>query len=172
MSRILLADDSPQALRLGEQILSTQGLEVVSVTDGAVAMRRLSDVNPDLFIADIYLPTKNGFELARFMKAEPAFADIPIVFAAAPADVFNEQDAKNAGADAILKKPFEASSLLDTVQTLLEKRAQSHRNAKAATNNTLDRASIRAAVTLALDSAMPVLIDELTERVILALSQK
>jgi CheY-like chemotaxis protein len=173
MSRILLADDSPQALRLGEQILSAQGLEVVSVTDGAVAMRRLSDVNPDLFITDVYLPTKNGFELARFMKAEPAFHDIAIVFAAAPADTFDEQDARNAGADAILRKPFEASRLLDTVQTLLEKRAQVRRNAPgAASSNGFDRATIRAAVTLALDSAMPILIEELTERVILALSHK
>jgi CheY-like chemotaxis protein len=172
MSRILLADDSPQALRLGEQILSGQGLEVVSVTDGAVAMRRLSDVNPDLFITDLYLPTKNGFELARFMKAEPAFRDIPILFAAAPADSFDEQDARNAGADAILRKPFEASALLDAVQTLLEKRAQARRNSPAASNNTLDRATIRAAVTLALDAAMPALIEELTERVVLALSYR
>jgi CheY-like chemotaxis protein len=172
MRRILLADDSPQALRLGEQILSGQGMEVVSVTDGAVAMRRLSDVNPDLFITDLYLPTKNGFELARFMKAEPAFRDIPILFAAAPADTFDEQDARNAGADAILRKPFEASVLLDAVQTLLEKRAQARRSSPATPNNTLDRASIRAAVTLALDAAMPALIEELTERVVLALSYR
>jgi len=172
MSRVLLADDSPQALRLGEQILTAQGLEVVSVTDGAVAMRRLADVNPDLFITDLYLPTKNGFELARFMKADPAYQDIPILFAAAPADVFDEQDARNAGADAILRKPFEASSLLDTVQTLIEKHAQNRRNKQGAASNTLDRSTIRAAVTLALDSAMPTLIEELTERVILALSHK
>jgi CheY-like chemotaxis protein len=172
MSRILLADDSPQALRLGEQILSGQGIEVVSVTDGAVAMRRLSDVNPDLFITDLYLPTKNAFELARFMKAEPAFRDIPILFAAAPADTFDEQDARNAGADVILRKPFEASALLDAVQTLLEKRAQARRSSPATSNNALDRASIRAAVTLALDAAMPALIEELTERVVLALSYR
>ena len=110
MSRILLADDSPQALRLGEQILSAQGFEVVSITDGAVAIRRLSDVNPDLFITDVYPPTKNGFELARFMKAEPGVPRYPDHFAAGPADTFDEQDARNAGADAILRKPFEASS--------------------------------------------------------------
>ena len=172
MSRILLADDSPQALRLGEQILTAQGIEVVSVTDGVVAMRRLSDVNPDLLISDLYLPGKNAFELARFMKADPAYQDIPIVFAAAPADVFEEQDARNAGADAILRKPFEASSLLDTVQTLMEKHAQAKRNAQGSTKTGTDRATIRAAVTLALDSAMPTLIEELTERVILALSHK
>jgi DNA-binding response OmpR family regulator len=175
MSRILLADDSPQALRLGEQILASHGLEVVSVTDGAIAMRRLSDVNPDLLIADIYLPTKNGFELARYMKGEAEYRDIPVVFAAAPIDTFDEQDARNAGADAILRKPFEATSLLSTVQTLLDKRAQSKKEAKApitSANGALDRSSIRAAVTLALDTAMPSLIEELTERVVLALSHR
>jgi len=106
MSRILLADDSPQALRLAEQILTSQGIEVVSVTDGAIALRRLSDVNPDLLITDVYLPSKNGFELARFLRSQPEYRHVPVIFAAAPADEFDEQDAKNAGADAVLRKPF------------------------------------------------------------------
>lgn len=172
MSRILLADDSPQALRLGEQILRGQGIEVVSVTDGAIALRRLNDVNPDLFITDVYLPTKNGFELARYMKAQPEYRDIPIVFAAAPADVFEEQDARNAGADVVLRKPFEASTLLGAVQELLEKSAAGKRDGGALAGGGLDRNSIRAAVTLALDSAMPTMIEELTERVVLALSHR
>jgi CheY-like chemotaxis protein len=172
MSRILLADDSPQALRLGEQILTGQGIEVVSVTDGAIALRRLNDVHPDLFITDVYLPTKNGFELARYMKAQPEYRDIPIVFAAAPADVFEEQDARNAGADVVLRKPFEASTLLGAVQELLEKSAASKKDGSASPEGGLDRNSIRAAVTLALDSAMPAMIEELTERVVLALSHR
>jgi CheY-like chemotaxis protein len=172
MSRILLADDSPQALRLGEQILRGQGIEVVSVTDGAIALRRLNDVNPDLFITDVYLPTKNGFELARYMKAQPEYRDIPIVFAAAPADVFEEQDARNAGADVVLRKPFEASTLLGAVQELLEKSAGAKKDGSALPGGGLDRNSIRAAVTLALDSAMPAMIEELTERVVLALSNR
>lgn len=170
MSRILLADDSPQALRLAEQILTGNGIEVVSVTDGAVALRRLPDVNPDLIVTDVYLPTKNGFDLARFLKAQEQYRHIPIIFAAAPADQFEEQDAKNAGADVILRKPFEASSLLGAVQQLLERAAANPKNAATDGKNTLDRHSIRAAVTLALDSAMPALIDELTERVMLVLA--
>ncbi|MBV9611302.1 MAG: response regulator [Acidobacteriaceae bacterium] len=174
MSRILLADDSPQALRLAEQILAGQGLEVVSVTDGAIAMRRLSDVHPDLLITDVFLPTKNGFDLARFLKAQPEYRHVPVIFAAAPVDTFDEQDARNAGADVILRKPFEASALLGAVQGLLEKSAAARRadNGNGAANSVLDRSTIRAAVTLALDSAMPALIDELTERVVLALSHR
>jgi CheY-like chemotaxis protein len=168
MSRVLLADDSPQALRLAEQILKAQGLEVVSVTDGAVAMRRLADVKPDVFITDVYLPTKNAFDLARFMKAEPQFRDIPIIFAAAPADQFEETDAKNAGASFIIRKPFEASVLLNAVEKLL----QESRPRASKTENPFDKSSVHAAVTLALESAMPFLIDELTERVVLALSNR
>jgi CheY-like chemotaxis protein len=172
MSRILLADDSPQALRLAEQILTTQGIEVVSVTDGAVALRRLGDVNPDLLISDVYLPTKNAFELARFMRSQPQYRHVPVIFAAAPADEFNEQDARNAGADLILRKPFEASALVGAVQRLLEQYAVARKDGSVPTPGTLDRHSIRAAVTLALDAAMPALIEELTERVLLALSHQ
>jgi CheY-like chemotaxis protein len=171
MSRILLADDSAQALRLAEQILTSQGLQVVSVTDGAVALRRLGDVNPDLLITDVYLPTKNGFDLARFIKSQPEYRHIPIIFAAAPVDKFEEQDAKNAGADVILRKPFEASALLGAVQPLLA-RSKAARNGDASTRAVLDRKTVRAAVTLALDAAMPSLIEELTERVMLALAHE
>jgi CheY-like chemotaxis protein len=170
MSRILVADDSPQALRLAEQILSSQGIEVVSVTDGATAVRRLGDVNPDLLITDVYLPTKNGFDLARFLRSQPQYRNIPVIFAAGPADEFEEQDAKNAGADLILRKPFEASVLLSGVQRLLAEGAAARGEAQAGGPAALDRSTIRAAVTLALDAAMPALIEELTERVVLALA--
>jgi DNA-binding response OmpR family regulator len=172
MSRVLLADDSPQALRLAEQILTSEGLEIVSVTDGAVALRRLSDVNPDLLIADVYLPTKNAFELARFMRSQAQYRDVPIIFAATPADQFEEQDARNAGADVILRKPFEASALLSAVRELVQKRAGTSGETHELARVVLDRNSIRAAVTMALDSAMPTLIEELTERVLQALSEK
>jgi CheY-like chemotaxis protein len=172
MSRILLADDSPQALRLAEQILTGQGIEVVSVTDGAVALRRLPDVKPDLLIADVYLPTKDGFDLARFLKSQSEYRHIPVIFAAGPADEFNEQDAKNAGAEEILRKPFEASALLGAVERLLEQSAAARKDGAGGESSIWDRHSIRAAVTLALDAAMPSMIEELTERVLLALSAR
>ena len=171
MSRLLLADDSPQALRLAERILSDQGVEVVSVTDGATAMRRLQDVNPDILLVDVYLIGQSGFDIARFIRSQPEHHHIRIIFAASPADEFNEQDARNAGADVILRKPFEASALLGAVRNLLEESRKIQASAKPH-RPAADRHSIRAAVTLALDSAMPSLIEELTERVLLALSQR
>ena len=61
MSVVLLADDSPHAQRMGERILREEGYEVVSLTDGETALVRMADVDPDLVIADIFLPGRNGF---------------------------------------------------------------------------------------------------------------
>ena len=170
MSRILLADDSPQALRLAETILKGHGIEVVSVTDGAIALRRLPDVDPDLLITDVFLPTQSGFDLARFLKSQAEYRHIPIIFAAAPVDKFEEQDAKNAGAEMVLRKPFEASVLLAAVEPLLARSQAARAQKTPAANDRFDRHTIRAAVTLALDAAMPAMIEELTERVLIALS--
>ena len=69
MSRILLADDSPHAQRMGERILREEGYEVVTVTDGQTALMRLADVDPDLVFADVSLPTKTGYEICREIKS-------------------------------------------------------------------------------------------------------
>ncbi len=172
MNRILLADDSPQALRLAEQILNTRENQIVSVTDGATALHRLSDFDPDLFICDVYLPTKNAFELARYLKAQPMHKRVRIVFAAGPADRFDEQDARNAGADAILRKPIEASALLSVIGPLLSEARAEREEDDSRPTRVFDRPIVRAAVTLALEAAMPVLINEITDRVLLALAQE
>ena len=171
MSRILLADDSPQALRLAEGILKGEGIEVVSVTDGFIALRRLPDVKPDILLSDVYLTGQTAFDLARFVRSQPEYGFVRIIFAAGPADEFNEQDARNAGANVILRKPFEASALLGAVREQLteSKRLQ---GAPQPGYSATDRHSIRAAVTLALDRAMPAMIEELTEQVLLALAPR
>src|SRR5947209_2835990 len=131
------------AMRLREQILSSQGIEVVSVTDGASALRRLVDADPDVLITDVFLPTKDGFDLARYIKAQPQLKRIRVIFAAGITDQFNEQDAKNAGADVILRKPFEASALLAAVQPLLEQAKTDRDNKEENADPVIDRKSTR-----------------------------
>lgn len=192
MNRILLADDSPHAQRMGERILREEGFEVVSLTDGETALSRLADVDPDLILADVFLPGKSGLDLCRHIKNTPSQRHIRVVLTAGLLEPFDEAEATRAGCDAILKKPFEASKLLETIQPLV-KEAQVARGqyaeqravmaAAAAssvsvtvsrppvsnTTTQIDPERVRAAVTLALDAAMPELIREITERVLIAL---
>ena len=120
MSRILLADDSPHAQRMGERILREEGFEVVSLTDGNAAMLRLADVDPDLILADVFLPGKSGFELCRYVKSEPRFKHVRVVLTAGLLEPFDEDEARRAGCDAILKKPFEASKVVSTIDPLVK----------------------------------------------------
>jgi len=199
MSRILLADDSPHAQRMGERILREEGFEVVSLTDGNAAMLRLADVDPDLILADVFLPGKSGIELCRHVKSEPRFKHVRVVLTAGLLEAFDEEEAKRAGCDAILKKPFEASKVVSAIDPLV-KEAQLARGlvgepsaaappspiaiaapeppkpaepapaaAAAAPSPEIDPERVRAAVTLALDAALPALIQEITERVLIAL---
>ncbi len=190
MSRILLADDSPHAQRMGERILREEGFEVVSLTDGKAALLRLADVDPDLILADIFLPGWSGFELCRHVKSDPAMRHVRVVLTAGLLEPFDENEAKRAGADAILKKPFEASKVMSTIGPLV-KEAQLARGLFAealasaspsplpeppaaappppAPAPEVDPERVRAAITLALDAALPAMIQEITERVLIAL---
>jgi len=201
MSRILLADDSPHAQRMGERILREEGFEVVSLTDGSAALLRLADVDPDLILADVFLPGKSGFELCRYVKNEPRFKHVRVVLTAGLLEPFDEEEAKRAGCDAILKKPFEASRVVATIEPLVKEAQlarglfadqvaspvavppvaeettmtletiQPQETARSTEPATLDvdPERVRAAVTLALDAALPAMIQEITERVLIAL---
>lgn len=189
MSRILLADDSPHAQRMGERILREEGFEVVSVTDGEAAMSRLDDVNPDVIVADAFLPKRSGFDICRDVKGNPKFRHVRVVLTAGVLEPLDETEASSAGSDALLKKPFEASVVVDTIRPLADA-ARSARNQDSApppklehepdpfaaasapielTSETEQR--VRAAVTLALDAALPAIIDEVTLHVLIALKK-
>jgi CheY-like chemotaxis protein len=178
---------------MGERILREEGYEVVSLTDGNVAMLRLPDVDPDLILADVFLPGTSGFDLCRYVKGEPRFKHVRVVLTAGLLEAFDEDEAKRAGCDAILKKPFEASKLVATIDPLV-KESQLARGLFADQITSapvvpevvpeppkpaeppppppapeIDPERVRAAITIALDAALPAMIQEITERVLIAL---
>jgi CheY-like chemotaxis protein len=187
MSRILLADDSPHAQRMGERILREEGFEVVTLTDGETALVRLADVDPDLVIIDVFLPGKSGFDLCRYIKNHPRHRHAKVVLTAGLLEPFDEDEARRTGADAILKKPFEASVVVQTIKPLLHEAAlarglfadviaeEAPKIAPVSMTKAppmgaeVDPERVRAAITLALDASLPALIREITERVLVAL---
>ena len=171
MSPILLADDSPHAQRMGGQILREEGYEVVGLTDGDTVQSRLEEVDPDLILADAFLPRKSGFDLCRYVKNHPSHRHVRVVLTAGLLEQFDEDEATRAGCDAILKKPFEASVMMATIRPLIAE-AQQAREMLAASGDPprpVDPEQVEAAVTLALDAAMPAMIREITQRVLEAL---
>ena len=173
MSRILLADDSPHAQRMGERILRDEGHEVVTVSDGKVALLRLDDSRPDLIIADMSMPEFTGFELCEYVKRT---SGIPVILTAGPVEAIDDAEVSRVRADGILRKPFEASLLLESIGRFVngsrKRAAPVVRSAGMVPRSVavIDAEQVRAAVTVALDSAMPGLVDQIAEKVVAVLS--
>ncbi len=176
MSRILLADDSPHAQRMGERILRDEGHEVITVSDGRVAMLRLQDAEPDLIIADISMPEVSGYEVCEYVKRH---GGAPVILTAGAVERIDEAEVDRVRADGILKKPFEATLLLSSIGRFVQGNKKRPAPAVAAVAPVaqaprsvavIDPELVRAAVTVALDAAMPALIDQMTDRVVAALA--
>jgi CheY-like chemotaxis protein len=118
-SRILLADDSITIQKVVNLTFADEGIEVIAVSNGEQAERRLSEISPDLVLADIFMPGKNGYELCEFVKQSPQFRNVPVVLLVGAFEPFNEAEARRVRADAHLTKPFESRTLVDTVRKLI-----------------------------------------------------
>jgi CheY-like chemotaxis protein len=185
VSRILLVDDSPHAQRIGERILTEEGYEVVTVSNADSALIRLEDVDPDVVIADTVMPGRTGFEICQYLKMSPRHRHVRVILTASVTESLDEAAAKRVEADGTLQKPFEASVLASAVKPLAEAAASERAAAEqpaAASDKPLPKApaapfvavidaeQVHAAVTVALDAAMDRLIEEVSLRVIAALS--
>ena len=187
MSVILLADDSPHAQRMGERILREEGYQVVTLADGQTAAERLLGIDPDVVIADVFLPSRNGFDLCRHVKSNYRY--MRVILTAGMLETLDEGEAKRAGCDAILKKPFEASVIMETIRPLVRE-AQLARGLLAegmaaqptapqptpgtganpvSGSGLTDPERVHAAIALALQAALPMLAREIAEKVLVAL---
>jgi CheY-like chemotaxis protein len=226
--RVMLADDSPHAQRMGERILREVGYEVITVTDGETALMRLADADPDVVLADASLPGRSGYDICQQIKQNPRYSHVRVVLTAGLLEAFDDRRAEIVRADGVLKKPFESTVLTETVAKLagaprvrtgtatppaavrptaipatplmtrpaVARPVMTPGPATPSTSGTpasvpgivpvrvvtepppgaipaeIDPERVRAAVTLALDSALPGMIDKVTERVLIALKQK
>ena len=118
-SRILLADDSITIQKVVNLTFADEGIEVVAVSNGDQAERRLLEVMPDLVLADIFMPGKNGYELCESIKENPQFRNVPVVLLVGAFEPFDQAEARRVRADAHLTKPFESRTLVETVRRLI-----------------------------------------------------
>jgi len=125
---ILVIDDTPDNLRLLNQILS-QEYRVRLSPNATSGLNAALSAHPDLILLDIMLPDLNGFEVAARLKAEPRTADIPIIFISALDDTASKLQAFEAGGVDYVSKPFQEMEVLARVKNcittrLLFKKAQ------------------------------------------------
>jgi CheY-like chemotaxis protein len=120
--RILVADDNSNIQKMVTLAFQERGVEVTAVGNGEAAVRRLPDLNPDLVLADVFMPVRNGYEVCEFIKKDTRFAHIPVILLVGAFDPLDEKEARRVGADGVLKKPFvPPDPLIAMVLSALEK---------------------------------------------------
>jgi CheY-like chemotaxis protein len=106
VAKILVADDNSNIQKMVGLALKDQGIDVVAVGNGEAAVRKISDVKPDLVLADVFMPVRNGYEVCQYVKGDNDLAHIPVILLVGAFDPLDEQEAQRVGADGVLKKPF------------------------------------------------------------------
>ena len=118
--KILLADDSLTAQNMGKKILADAGYEVIAVSNGAQAMKRIASDKPDLVVLDVYMPGYTGVEVCERMRNSRETARTPVVLSVGKMEAFKPEEGTRVRADGLIVKPFEATELLAVVKKLAE----------------------------------------------------
>jgi CheY-like chemotaxis protein len=120
--KILVADDNANIQKMVVLAFAERGIQVVTVGNGEAAVRRMPDLNPDLVLADIFMPVRNGYEVCEFVKKDERFSHVPVILLVGAFDPLDEKEARRVGADGVLKKPFvPPDPLIAMVMSALEK---------------------------------------------------
>jgi len=117
--KLLVVDDELDMLMVIKLRLEASGYEVLTATDGLEGLNTARSSKPDLIVLDIMLPKMNGYKVARFLKFDEEYKNIPIIMLTALSGDEDRSTGVETGADAYLTKPFETQQLLDTVQQFL-----------------------------------------------------
>jgi CheY-like chemotaxis protein len=133
VAKILVADDNSNIQKMVGLALKEQGIEVVAVGNGEAAVRKISDIRPDLVLADVFMPVRNGYEVCEYVKTDPTLSHIPVILLVGAFDPLDEQEAQRVGADGVLKKPFvPPDPLISMVKSALARAGIAHGPAGAA----------------------------------------
>jgi two-component system alkaline phosphatase synthesis response regulator PhoP len=120
--RILVVDDDREVVRLMQAYLEQAGYEVLTAYDGDTAVHTLRREKPDLALLDLMLPGKDGWEITRLMRSDPALAHIPIIMLTARVEDTDKIVGLEMGADDYVTKPYNPREVVARVRARLRSR--------------------------------------------------
>jgi CheY-like chemotaxis protein len=106
------------AQNMGKKILSEAGYDVVAVSNGAAAVKKIAERKPDLAVLDVYMPGYTGLEVCERVKTALETSAMPVLLTVGRMEPFKPEEGTRVRADGIIVKPFEAQDLLSAVQKL------------------------------------------------------
>lgn len=122
MYRVLIIDDHRGMREVLADLLSLAGFEVVGAADGRAGLNAVRQTMPDLIICDLAMPEMDGFGVIDAIRAENETRDIPIIVLTATPGKGTKQKAMDAGATAVLYKPYDSDEVFEMAFDLIRAR--------------------------------------------------
>jgi putative two-component system response regulator len=112
--RILIVEDDPVLVDLLTEILTSANYEVRALESAFGAADLVRQLHPSAVLLDLGLPFRPGTALLSELKSDPRTAEVPVIIVSGLTDVLTEE--RSALAAAVVSKPFDAGSLVDTIR--------------------------------------------------------
>jgi len=143
-NKIIIVDDNAANLSVGRNLLKNY-YEVFPAPSAAKLFTLLEKFIPDLILLDVNMPEMSGYEAIKILKADPRFADIPVIFLTAKNDEESEMEGFDLGAADYITKPFSGPLLLRRIasQLLLEQQKHALIESRAALQDYADNLEIK-----------------------------
>ena len=116
--RVLLVEDEPNIIEAITFLLSREGWHVDTQTDGATAVKRVRELQPDLLMLDHMLPGKSGLDILIELRSDDQFLELPILMLTARGQMRDRAEAEAAGVSRFMTKPFSNTEVLAAVRDL------------------------------------------------------
>ncbi|UWQ92615.1 response regulator [Aliisedimentitalea scapharcae] len=116
--RVVLIEDEPNIIEAIRFLLTRDGWQVDTHSNGSDAMDVIRAAQPDLVILDVMLPGKNGMEILRDLREEDSFKTLPVLMLTARGQARDREMAEKAGVNRFMTKPFSNAEVMDAVRDL------------------------------------------------------
>ena len=113
----MVIDDSRTIRRTAETLLTREGCDVVSATDGFEALSKIADHNPQIIFVDIMMPRLDGYQTCALIKNNQTFKNVPVIMLSSKDGLFDKARGRIVGSEQYLTKPFTRDELLGAIRT-------------------------------------------------------
>ncbi|UCD62604.1 MAG: response regulator [Candidatus Zixiibacteriota bacterium] len=118
-AKILVVDDEPEITEIVDTFLTENGFKVKTENSPEKAVKRAREFKPDVILLDIMMPGIDGYDICQELKANPDFANVPVIFLTGKDRSDDMGRSFKAGGDMFIKKPFSCERLLEIVSIVL-----------------------------------------------------
>jgi DNA-binding response OmpR family regulator len=119
MAHILIVDDLPMHLEYLTEELQNLGFKISTAADGEACLQKITKMKPDLLLLDYAMPGMDGLAVLKIIRAEEAYAGIPVILLTARKDVEDRVEGLDAGANDYITKPFHIGEVVARIRSHL-----------------------------------------------------